>query len=227
MSAVPAGDGVVAAQWVMRGTNSGAFGGGPPTGRSVALPGADFILIVGDQVRSVQGYFDQKMLLEQLGLNVSIMPESAGPVTFGNSTYFQPGNLTKPGAFSLTAIQVRSDKEVERVTEYSQRIVGEMARMPGFISFVGVVAGRHLMTITAWTDADKPEEVLRAPAHREAMGAFFGPDFAAGGVTSVWVPHRINAMWVRCAECGRMADASQPGSQCECGQPLSEHPPYW
>ena len=35
----------VAAQWVMRGTNTGSLQGLPPTGRSVEVPGADFIEI--------------------------------------------------------------------------------------------------------------------------------------------------------------------------------------
>ena len=33
----------VAAQWLMRGTNTGSLQGLPPTGRSVEVPGADFI----------------------------------------------------------------------------------------------------------------------------------------------------------------------------------------
>ncbi len=222
-----AGDGTVAAEWMMRGTNSGSFAGAPPTGRRVALPGADFIVASGERIRSVQGYFDQRTIVDQLGFQVSVMPAQTGPVAFGTSAYFQPGNRTRPGAFSLTAIQVRSDKEAEQVSDYSRRIIGETARMPGFISFVGTVVGHRLMTVTAWTDADKPEQVLRGAAHSEAAGRFFGPDFAVGGVTSVWVPHRINAMWVRCEECGRMADASRPGASCACGQPLPDHPPYW
>src|SRR4051812_1727402 len=38
-----AGEGVLGAQWMMRGTNTGPFRGNPPTGGTVALPGADFI----------------------------------------------------------------------------------------------------------------------------------------------------------------------------------------
>src|SRR5439155_2573665 len=33
----------VTARWIMRGTNSGPFGGRPPTGRTIAFPGVDFI----------------------------------------------------------------------------------------------------------------------------------------------------------------------------------------
>jgi steroid delta-isomerase-like uncharacterized protein len=72
-------DGVVAAQWVMRGTNTGPLRGNPPTGDSVALPGADFIAVEGDKVHSVQGYFDRSALAEQLGLQVIMQLHRLGP----------------------------------------------------------------------------------------------------------------------------------------------------
>jgi predicted ester cyclase len=51
VSAAPAGDRMIAAQWIMRGTNRASMQGLPPTGRTVALPGADFIQVEGEQVR--------------------------------------------------------------------------------------------------------------------------------------------------------------------------------
>ena len=62
------GKNLVAAQWMMRGANTGSLFGGPPTGRKVALPGADFITVDADKIRSVRGYFDMKTFGEQLGL---------------------------------------------------------------------------------------------------------------------------------------------------------------
>jgi len=56
------GGGLVAAQWVLRGTT--------PTGRTVSLPGASFTQVEGDTIRSEQTYFDRQDLLEQLGLKV-------------------------------------------------------------------------------------------------------------------------------------------------------------
>jgi len=225
VSAAPTGDRSVAAQWLMRGTNTGPLPGAPPTGRTVALPGADFIVTAGDKVRSVHGYFDQRTFVEQLGLQVAIVPPSAGPLAFGTAVYFQPGTLAKPGAISVTAIQVRSQDEVGRVVEYSRRIVQEVAQMPGFLGFVGATVGHRLMTVTAWDNVERPAQLLRGGTHGEAMQAFFGSDFAAGGVTGVWVPHHINTMWVRCGSCGRMADARQ--AACPCGTPLPPHPAYW
>ena len=225
VSAAQAGDHAVAVQWMMRGTNTGPLAGGPPTGSTVALPGADFITIDGDKIRAVQGYFDQKTFLEQLGLQVIAQPYAIGPISFGTGATMQVGKHTKPGAFSLTSIRVRSD-EVQQLNEYSERVLAEMAQMPGFISFTALLANNCGYTITAWEDAESASQMLRAGAHREAMKVFLGSDFAEGGMTSVWIPHHINALWVRCTACGRMSDYDQDEGKCQCGQSLP-HLPYW
>lgn len=223
----PASDGIVSAQWLLKGTNTGPFGAGPPTGQSVALPGADFITIEGDKIRSVQGYFDQKTLVGQLGLQTIVQPYSIGPVSFGDSVYLQLGNLTRPGAFSLTSISVRSEEEAQEVRGYSRRILQELAQMPGFISALLARNGNRMLTTTAWENADAPRQLLLSGAHKEAMDRIFSTDFSAGFMTSVWVPDRINALWVRCTTCGQMSDYDQGQGKCRCGQSLPEPPPYW
>jgi steroid delta-isomerase-like uncharacterized protein len=221
------GDGVVAAQWVMRGTNTGPLRGNPPTGGTVALPGADFIAVEGDKVRSVQGYFDRRTLVEQLGLQVIVQPYSAGPFSFGYSVRVQSGKLTKPGAFSLTWIQARSEEEAQQVRDYSRPTAAQMVDMPGFIAWIGVGIADRLFTITAWEDAESPQQLLRHTLHKEAVEQFFGADFATGVMTSVWKPERINALWVRCEACGSLEDHELSGGTCRCGKPLPEPPPYW
>ena len=223
----PAGKDTVAAQWVMNGTNTGSFAGLPPTGRSVSLPGADFITVEGDKVRSVQVYLDQKTFVEQLGLQAIVQPYSIGPFTFGTSVRATTGKRTKPGAFSLTWIEVRSDEEANEVQERGRQILQEMMQMPGFINSAVMSQGRRLITTTAWENAEAPKQVLRGGAHKEAVDRFFGPDFAVGAMTSVWVPDHINAMWMRCTACGQMADYEKLEGKCQCGQLLPEHPPYW
>jgi predicted ester cyclase len=69
ITASDAGAGLVAVQWVMRGTNTGPLPDGTPaTGRPVTLRGASFTQVEGDKIRSEQIYFDRQTLLEQLGL---------------------------------------------------------------------------------------------------------------------------------------------------------------
>jgi steroid delta-isomerase-like uncharacterized protein len=206
VSATPAGNGMIAAQWVMRGTNSGSMRGLPPTGRTVALPGADFIQVEGDKIRSVQGYFDTKTLSEQLGLQTVVQPYSAGPFCFGTSTSVQSGKRTKPGAFSITMLETRCNQEVEQVRGYSRSLAVEMLKMPGFIGWVGVVLGPRMITLTAWENLEDIQHLRASSTHQKAVQEFFGPEHYVGAMTSVWTPERINAMWVRYPQCDRMVN---------------------
>lgn len=56
-------------RWVMHGTHTGSgYRGLPPTGRSLSLPGCEFIEVRAAKVQRVEGYFDRLSMLEQLGL---------------------------------------------------------------------------------------------------------------------------------------------------------------
>jgi hypothetical protein len=225
LSHASGGDGVVTAQWVMRGTNTGPFRGNPPTGGTVALPGADFIAVQGDKIRSVQGYFDRSALVEQLGLQAIVQPYSVGPFSFGYSVRTQSGNPTKPGTVSLTWIQARSEEEVQQVRDYSRPIAAEMVDMDGFIAWIGVVIANRMFTVTAWEDAEALLQLRHGGTHQEAMNRFFASELGSNAMTSVWKPERINTLWVRCEACGSMEDYELSGGTCQCGEPLPEHPP--
>jgi hypothetical protein len=222
-----AGDNLVAAQWIMHGTNTGSMMGLPPTGKSVTVSGADFIRVAGGKIQTVDGYFDSRAVPEQLGLQVLIQPKELGPFAFGNANRAWTGRNAKPGAFSITVLEARSPAEIQAVERQSQGIVEEMLAMNGFLGFVGVTVGKRLMTITAWESSKDPRQLLAGGAHAEAMKAFFGTDLAAGGFTSVWVPDRINARWVRCSSCHRMSDYERSAGTCSCGKRLPEPLPYW
>lgn len=175
----------------------------------------------------MRGYFDAGEVPRQLGLQVLVMPYSLGPYQFGYAVSVQSGRKTKPGAFSVTFIQVRSEQEAEEVKDYSRKIAAEMLSMSGFIGWTGILFGNRLLTVTAWDNASSAARLTREGTHVEAMKRFFGPDFSAGGYTSVWGHERFNATWMRCTQCGRMADYERAGGKCECGQTLPEPPPYW
>ena len=236
-SAGAAGPDLVAAQWIMRGTNTGSMMGLPPTGKSVTVSGADFIRVAGGQsqeakIQTVDGYFDSRAVPDQLGMQVLVQPKEIGPIAFGNATRASAGkNVTgknvKPGAFSITVLEARSPEEAQAVQGYSQGIVEQMLAMNGFLSWVGVTVGNRMMTVTAWENAKDPRQLLAGGAHAEAMKKFFGMELAAGGFTSVWVPDRINARWVRCGGCNRMADHERSAGTCSCGKKLPEPLPYW
>ncbi len=220
-------DGVLAAEWRMRGTNRGSFRGLPPTGRPVELPGVDIIETAGDKLASVTGYFDSRAVPEQLGLQVLVQPDAIGPFSFGTSTSFQTGQNSKPGAFSITKLDARSDEEVQQIRDLGRQIVTEMSKMKGFISSMTMTVGRRQMTVAAWESPDNPRQLTRGGTHEQAMRKFFGPELAAGGWTSVWVPGRINATWARCPSCARMGNLDGAEGRCSCGSVLPAPVPYW
>jgi len=226
-----AGDKLVAAQWIMHGTNTGSMMGLPPTGKSVTVSGADFIRVVDGKIQTVDGYFDSRAVPEQLGLQVLVQPKEIGPFAFGNANRASIGNATgknvRPGAFSITVLEARSPEEIQAVQRESQGVVEEMLAMNGFLGFVGVTVGNRMMTITAWESAKDPRQLLAGGRHADAMRAFFGTELASGGFTSVWVPDRINTRWVRCDGCQRMTDHERSVGACSCGQKLPEPLPYW
>jgi len=225
-AALVGGD-TVAAQWVMTGTNTGPFHGLPPTGRSIRLPGADFIRVEDGRIRSVHGYFDAGAVPRQLGLQVVVQPEALGPFRFGSSVGVQGGRRSRPGAFGITMLHVRNAEEVERMRTYSRQIALEMLEMPGFIGWTAMALGDRLYNVSAWEDVESIGRLMIGGTHARAMADFFGPGIGAGGFTSVWVPERINAMWVRCRGCDRMRPHLGPDSRCDCGAALPEPPEYW
>ncbi|MGH2784671.1 MAG: nuclear transport factor 2 family protein [Actinomycetota bacterium] len=219
VSVAQTGDNTVAAQWLMKGTNTGPLPGGPPMGRTIALPGSDFIEVDGDSVRSVLGYFDQVTLFEQLGLAANPMPaEAIGPISFGGGVLMHAGKDTKPGAFTITSLNVRSDEERNKVQEISQQIAMEMFGMPGFLAFSGLTFGHRMITLTAWEDETGPDQLLGSPTHKTAAKNMYRGDFTLGGMLSVWAPTRIR-MLVRCEECGQMADR-ETSETCQAGHKL-------
>jgi len=63
------GGGLVALQWVLHGTHTGKLmDGTPPTGHTVAYPGASFTQVEADKIRSEHTYLDRQTVAEQLGL---------------------------------------------------------------------------------------------------------------------------------------------------------------
>ncbi|HVH28024.1 MAG TPA: ester cyclase [Vicinamibacterales bacterium] len=222
----------VAAEWIMRGTNLGSMMGLPPTGKSIQTMGADFIRTRDGKIQSVEGYFDTKSVPEQLGLKVNVGPEALGPFQFGMSTRVSSGKTMPPGAFSITALKKRSPADQQNVTDASRQIAQEMLGAPGFISLVTASIGDRMLTITAWESPDHPAQLMLAGTHPDAVRRFFQSsgdetDMGGGGVTSVWMPLRINTMWVRCGSCNKMQDRGKSTGVCSCGSPLDEPWPYW
>jgi steroid delta-isomerase-like uncharacterized protein len=218
---------LVAAQWVMRGTNTGSMYGLPPTGKPITLPGADFIRVTGDGIRSVNGYFDAGDVPKQIGLQVVVQPASIGPFTFGTAVRASAGSTARPGGFSITALKTQNAEDDNRVRELSRQVAAEMLSMKGFIGWVGVTIADRKLTITAWENAGDTRQLVEGGRHAEAMTTFFGPELGGGGYTAVFAADHINATWVRCTSCQAMVDYIARQGNCACGAQLPQPMPYW
>lgn len=225
VSLAEAGKGKVVAEWIMKGTNKGSFNGLPPTDRSISLPGADVMEIGTDGIRRVNGYFDTKTLVEQLGLQVLIQPYKVGPFSFGFSVSVQSGNKAKPGAFGITNIW-NTDPEAPEIRDLTRKTATEMLGMEGFIGLTTMRIGDRGITISAWEKPEHVAQLRKGGTHGEAMKRFWA-ELSHAAYTSVWVPHHINPMLIRCTACGKMNAHDIKSGVCSCGAPLPETPAYY
>jgi steroid delta-isomerase-like uncharacterized protein len=225
VSLAEAGADRVVVEWIMRGTNTGAFQGLPPTGRSISVAGADIIAVGKDGIRSVTGYFDTRAIPEQLGLQIVVQPDRLGPFAFGVGTAVQSGKRTKPGAFGITTIW-NPDEQTEAIRTLTRETAKEMLSMEGFIGASFVRFGGRGVTITAWEQPEQTKQLMKTGTHSDAMKRFWA-DLGSAGFTSVWVPHHINPLWVRCGACQKMKSYESHGGVCGCGELLPEAPAYF
>jgi steroid delta-isomerase-like uncharacterized protein len=227
LSVAPTGDTTIAAEWLMKGTNAGSMRGLPPTGKTVSVPGADFIVVDGDKVRSVTGYFDGGAIPRQLGMQIIVQPHAAGPFRFGYSVLVHSGKTTRPGAFGLTVITARSPEDEETIRTYSRQIAPELLQNPGFISLLLANIGGRMFTISAYESPDDIKGMPQAP-HRDAVKATYTDNgVGVGGSTSVWQPHHLNTLFLRCPTCQQINLLEGEPSQCACGAALPTDFPYW
>jgi len=220
-------DCTVAVRWLMHGTNTGPLRQWSPSGRSIALRGADFISVTSRKITSLDSYFDRQTIAEQLGFQVIVQPDEEGPWQLGYAYRTTAGSKKAAGAVSLTWMDVRSDEEAAHVEALGDGVAAELMKVPGFISLVGAGIGSRLFTITAWESADAIRETMRNSPHASAMKHFFSQDFAAAAGTGVWNAHYLNPVWVRCTACAKLVDQAQAGGTCTCGHSLPEPPQHW
>ena len=221
------GEDSAAIQWLMRGTNTGSFAGAPPTGETVAVRGSQFLSTGNELVTSAVGHLDQRSVATQLGLQAPIMPRRVGPMRFGTSVRLDTGRRARPGAISVTRLDMGSPAGLPRLREYAGPVLGGMARMDPVIGAAIFNDGQSVgYTVSAWSSPEAAAEIMGQEQHRVAMRAFFSDGLGVTGSTSVWVPARLNTLLARCSACGTMVDA-EAGDVCSCGASLPEVPPYF
>jgi hypothetical protein len=175
----------------------------------------------------VKGYFDQKTLVEQMGLLCLVQPVTQGPASFGYSMRVASGNPKPPGVIALTWILGRDTVERDRIRAHSRQIVQDFLKEPGFIGIVTGFSGDRGFTVTAWEDEGALQRAL-SHRHTVAMKELRTEDFVPGVWTSVWKPARINSIWSRCSGCHGLEDVTDDHRVCtKCGGELPVRPSFW
>lgn len=216
-----------AIEWVMRGTNTGSFADAPPTNTAVVLRGGLILHGEDDLVTSAVAYFDQRTLATQIGLQAPVMARQAGPMRFGTSVRLDKGNRAQPGALSFTRLDMGSPAGLLRLREYARPVLGGMAKMGTVVGAAIFNDGESVgYTVSGWSSPEAAQEIMGQKAHRVAMQAFFSDGLGVSAWTSVWVPARLNTLWIRCPACSTMTQAGD-GAACSCGAALPEAPPYF
>lgn len=224
ISANACGVSQVAVQWIMRGTNLGSYHGHAPTGRTITLSGADFIRVTPEGIRSVLGYFDSGIVRRQLGIG----PGSAaalGPFSFGVATRLQSGHRIRPGALTVTTLRAGAGGSAETIREAGFEICQDLLGRPGFVGLMTAAVGDELMTVAAWDSVEAAAQ-QRDHRHSDVIAQFFPPQSSSGGMT-VWAPVASSPTWVRCTDCGEMAEAPARVDSCHCGARLPEARAVW
>jgi hypothetical protein len=187
------------AQWRMQGTNTGPLPGGPATGGTLDLPGADFFTYdaEADKISSVVGYFDTATMLGQLGLQAHISPSNMeGVIEFGIGLRVNAGRATIPGAFTVTCIDVEPEFQATLV-DATTAIVMEQLGNDDYLGGCFATIGTRNYTFTAWTSPDAAQAALRGDAHSSAMKLAQTGNLGDSvvGITSAWTPHFINGIF--------------------------------
>lgn len=198
------GQDCAAAQYRMRGTNTGGTPLGPPTGQVGVLPGADFFTrdAKRDLLTSVRGYWDLAGFLATMGLHVHPSPADVpGLIEFGLGVRATKGDTAGPGCFTVTSIDVDGQAAWE-VNEFVEKIVAELMTQPGYLGSAFATGGGRQYTFSAWRDVEAVEG-MRTTVHRDAMRRFNAGTLGTRLMTSVWVPLRINPVRVTASEGAR------------------------
>jgi hypothetical protein len=118
----------------------------------------------------------------------------------------------------MTWIDVNDEAEGEDIKQRSRAIAAEMARVPGFIGWVGIGIAERLYTLTLWDNPETIRQLTATAQHRLRCDKCSRPSTARLCIPASWVPDHLNPQWQRCPKCGTMIDPDRPDASCPCGE---------
>jgi hypothetical protein len=102
----------------------------------------------------------------------------------------------------MTWIDVNNEAEGEDIKQRSRAIAAEMARVPGFIGWVGIGIAERLYTLPCGEDPETIRQLTATAEPKAAVRQVFESNYGTAMHTGVWVPDHLNPQWrgVRSAE---------------------------
>ncbi len=240
--AITVGYNRVAAQYRLRGTNTGDLPGDfglervVATGKAIDLPATIVLSFQRDGSVEVSNSFDLQTLAEQLGFCSLLMPLKMEHYQFGAFYRLNKGNAAPPEAIGITWLQVRGgDEPFQEAARVTNRVVNSFADKPGFIT--GIIgaqmpdANGHSggFTLSAWENIEALEaNLLPNPDHQAVVHRFMKEGFSYGTHSRVYQLVRAKPVMIACGACGKKNNAYKKVRVCsQCDAPLAEAPAYW
>lgn len=151
----------VAAQWVLRGVNSGALGSEAPTGRLVEASGADWLQVQAGQVMAVHRVFDTRGLMQQLGYRVVVQPVAdEGPLDFGASVLYQAEGDER--ALAGAAVRILLPGDATAAEQAAVALMAAVRGVPGLRTAALHQGSRWAHLSTSWMDEESARAGLAA-----------------------------------------------------------------
>lgn len=240
--AISVGHGVVAAQYMLCGTNSGDMPGAfgietvQATGRRIILPGTIFFRFSDDGSVQVSNHFDLQTLAEQLEYVSVLMPLTMAQYQFGVFYRLNKGKVAPPEAIGITWLQVRGGQvPFDESALITNKVINSFADKPGFISgMIGAYPPNEQgdsggFTLSAWETIEALEaNLLPNPDHQQVVHKFMKEGLAYGTHSRVYQLVRAKPVMIACLNCGKKNNAYKKERVCsQCGTALAEAPAYW
>nr|WP_062330457.1 ester cyclase [Herbidospora sakaeratensis] len=196
--------------WTIEADHRTSYLGIPGVGGVVRFAGTDLVTAEG----RVRRCFDRLAVAEALGCRAAFVPAADELHEFGVSARVASTRTDRPGAFTLTWLEVRDPAEAAEVDLLSVEIVKGLRASKGFLGVATFDVGDRKYTLAAF---DRPESVraVHARPHQRAVRRFFKAGLCARALTSVLIPEVVRE-YARCADCGAVVRPGD-GAACGCG----------
>ncbi|TKK84007.1 hypothetical protein FDA94_31235 [Herbidospora galbida] len=196
--------------WTLEADHRDSYLGIPGAGGVVRIAGTDLVTAEGRVRRS----FDRLAVAGALGYRAAFVPAADEVREFGVSARAASSRTDRPGAFTLTWVEVGGPAEAAEVDLLSVEIVKGLRASKGFLGVATFDVGDRKYTLAAF---DRPESVraVHARPHQRAVRRFFRAGLCARALTSVLIPEVVRE-YARCADCGTVVRLGD-GAACGCG----------